>query len=94
MGGGGLFTIYIKNPSGFKLCNGRKNFNWNISFGSRASISVRPVKYGEDPGSSMKFQKVQLERNKPVETSELFKEDTFSAITGIHPGGQPYANTS
>ena len=73
--GGGLFTIYIKNPSGFKLFNG-------------------PVKYGEDPGSSMKFQKVQLERNKPVETSELFKEDTFSAITGIHPGGQRYANTS
>ena len=57
------------------------------------SFPVRPVKYGEDPGSSMKSQKVQLERSKPVETFEPFKEDTLSAITGIYSGGQPYANT-
>ena len=32
----GLFTIYIKNPSGCKLQMERKNFDWKIPFGARA----------------------------------------------------------
>ena len=84
----GLFTIYIKNPSGFKLCK------WNAKNSIGKSRSEHALSIFRKIGKDRKYiakgleldgkpRKMWMKRNKPVETSQLFKEDNLFKQTGF-----------
>ena len=77
-----LFTIYIKNPSGFKLCK------WNAKISIGKSRSEHALSISRKIGKNRKYivkgleldgkpRKMWMERNKPVETSQPVQEDNL-----------------
>ena len=92
-----LFTIYIKNPSGFKLCK----WNANISIEKSRSEHALSIsrKIGKDRTYIVKGveldgkpSKMWMERNRPVETCQPVKEDNLFKHTGL-AGNFPIGST-
>ena len=78
----GLFTIYIKTPSGFRLCK------WNAKLPIGKSSSEHRLTISDKTGRDWKYiakdleldgkpRKMGMGRNRPVETSQLVKEDNL-----------------
>ena len=92
-----LFTIYIKNPSGFKLCK------WNAKIPIGKSRSEHALSISCKIGKDRKYiakgleldgkpRKMWMKRNKLVETSQLVKEDNLFKQTGFS-GNFPIGST-
>ena len=93
----GVFTIYIKNPSGFKLCK------WNAKISIGKSRSEHALSISHKIGKNRKYivkgleldgkpSKMWMERNKPVEKSQPVKEDNLFKHTGFS-GNFPIGST-
>ena len=93
----GLFTIYIKNPSGFKLCK------WNATISIGKSRSEHALSISRTIGKNRKYivkgleldgkpSKMWMEWNKPVEKSQPVKEDNLFKHTGFS-GNFPIGST-
>ena len=77
-----LFTMYIKTLSGFRLCK------WNAKLPLGKSSSEHRLTISHKTGRDWKYiakdleldgkpRKMWMERNRPVETSQLVKEDNL-----------------
>ena len=83
-----LFTIYIKNPSGFKL------YKWNAKISIGKSRSEHTLSISRKIGKNRKYivkgleldgkpSTMWMERNKPVEKSQPVQEDNLFKHTGF-----------
>ena len=93
----GLFTIYIKNPSGFKLCKwnakmsiGKARSEHALSISRKIRINRKYIVKGLELDGQPR--KMWMERNKPVETSQPGQEDNLFKQTGCS-GNFPIGST-